>query len=529
MWFSVGRTAALVRLLLFAFCFAALALFPSAGMFAQDTNTVVFYHGTYADDFSDLSGQLDVISLDDGSLTTIALPPDWLSEGSRISAIAVSPDHRYLVANTQLVGTDTANPLMIYDLESGNCCVTVPDPVEDVAAITLGGFSPDGAQFSAAWIGFVSRDTYEFVGGMMTVDVASGQIVHSVSSADVSAALNEEFPSPWAFLGGWEEDGIRFVPNCFACEGVFEGEWLIWNPETNTFTTSSGEYFNVIFGDLLPATSEMLLAAQNPQFPMNNEPSYLPIPNVILYVHDRPLPRSFEPSDAPVIFADPNRADLTGGAHWVLDGEAALITPSESDVWTLLYRDGTQQTVNVPVNSEFLVGTPNGWLSLNNEPGGRVITLYTVDGAPPVGTRIGSPLAEAEYLRLLDAPALGTRLTHVSAVPSEPAIFPTLTPPEGSQSASTDAGCGLLTPTRVAPNIRARVTPGTPNNLRSEPSTSAPLIGTIPGGAEFLVIMGPSCDENSGIVWWQVEYGSQIGWTAESQNGAYFIEPVGVG
>ncbi len=70
-----------------------------------------------------------------------------------------------------------------------------------------------------------------------------------------------------------------------------------------------------------------------------------------------------------------------------------------------------------------------------------------------------------------------------------------------------------------------RVTPGLPNNLRSQPSINGPLIGQIPGGAVFTVLAGPLCDP-AGIAWWQVNYNGLVGWTGEGQGTAYGVEPV---
>lgn len=497
---------------------------------AQESAEIVLYRGEHIDTTTntDVRGQVDFISLDDGSVRTVELPSSLFQPDYHVNRTLISPDHRYLVIAAQPTGSDGAYPTTILNLETGSCCITVPLPIEDVAALVLGSFNPEGTQFSLSWLGYLNRETYEVTGGMMTVDAATGQVVNQISSDAVNAVVGEQFSGVWSYLGSWEDDGIRFVQNCYACEGVFEGEWSIWNPDTNTFTVASGEYFSVFFADVLPATGEILYATQNAAYPASPMPSYLPIPNVITYIHNQPMPRYYEPSDAPVIYADPTQVDLSGGAHWVLDGEAALIIPNESTAWVLLYRDGTQQTVTVPAGSSFVAGTPRGWLSLNNEPGGKVLTLYTVDGGAPVGVAVGEPLGPSEYVDVLDAPALGAALTQVTAVPHTPEVFPALTAPEMTPVPVAES-CPTLTPTRLSLNINGQVTPGMANNLRSEPGTSAPLIGTIPGGGQFYVLNGPVCDEAAGVVWWQVQYGSQIGWTAESQNGTYFVEPMGVG
>jgi hypothetical protein len=91
-------------------------------------------------------------------------------------------------------------------------------------------------------------------------------------------------------------------------------------------------------------------------------------------------------------------------------------------------------------------------------------------------------------------------------------------------SAQSNSPCAGFT-TRLRVGITARVTPGDPNNVRAQPSTTAQRRGQIPGGASFSVIGGPRCA--GGYTWWQVRYGSIEGWTAEaSTSGTYWVEPV---
>lgn len=86
---------------------------------------------------------------------------------------------------------------------------------------------------------------------------------------------------------------------------------------------------------------------------------------------------------------------------------------------------------------------------------------------------------------------------------------------------------GYLTP-RLAPTIPARVTDGgVPNRVRQQPVTSSPVSFQMNPGTQFTVISGPQCGE--GIVWWYVEQNGRQGWTAESQNGSYFVEPLASG
>lgn len=77
---------------------------------------------------------------------------------------------------------------------------------------------------------------------------------------------------------------------------------------------------------------------------------------------------------------------------------------------------------------------------------------------------------------------------------------------------------------RLALGNQARVVPGLPNNLRSEASTGSALVSEIPGGGIFTVVSGPQCGE--GLVWWQVNYDGQVGWTVEGRDGSYWVEPL---
>jgi hypothetical protein len=78
---------------------------------------------------------------------------------------------------------------------------------------------------------------------------------------------------------------------------------------------------------------------------------------------------------------------------------------------------------------------------------------------------------------------------------------------------------------RVAPGMWARVTPGPSNRLRSAPSTEhGGVIGQIPAGHHVRVLNAFQCDPQ-GRMWWLVAQGWRIGWTAEGENGNYWLEP----
>lgn len=93
---------------------------------------------------------------------------------------------------------------------------------------------------------------------------------------------------------------------------------------------------------------------------------------------------------------------------------------------------------------------------------------------------------------------------------------------ESSSEAQVFA-CAFGVAPRLTIGSQARVTPGPSNRLRSVPALAGVTLGYIPGGATFTVLSGPVCESNLG--WWQVNYNGLIGWTAEGQNGIYWLEP----
>jgi len=88
-------------------------------------------------------------------------------------------------------------------------------------------------------------------------------------------------------------------------------------------------------------------------------------------------------------------------------------------------------------------------------------------------------------------------------------------------------GCPASPSTRLAPGMLAQVSPGDPNRLRSGPGTNYSVVGQVPAGGVFAVLSGPQCGPE-GWTYWRVQYGSQVGWTAEGGNGQYWIAPVGI-
>jgi hypothetical protein len=114
-------------------------------------------------------------------------------------------------------------------------------------------------------------------------------------------------------------------------------------------------------------------------------------------------------------------------------------------------------------------------------------------------------------------------------VVTQPLVVGTQPPPQISltqQPGQTVACPGFNLAARLRVGQQGRVLPGLPNRLRAQPNTTSAQLGTIPAGGIFNVIGGPVCDASTGILWWQVTYNGQTGWTSEGQGNTYWCEPV---
>jgi hypothetical protein len=102
---------------------------------------------------------------------------------------------------------------------------------------------------------------------------------------------------------------------------------------------------------------------------------------------------------------------------------------------------------------------------------------------------------------------------------------PIQTNPDGSPCPPPDDPAYL--PTRLSIGITAQVEAGgLPNVMREQPGTSSNRITDIPGGVPLVILDGPRCSTLDKLIWWQVNYNGQTGWTVEGQNGDYWMEPL---
>ena len=78
----------------------------------------------------------------------------------------------------------------------------------------------------------------------------------------------------------------------------------------------------------------------------------------------------------------------------------------------------------------------------------------------------------------------------------------------------------------IYPGVVVQVRPGAANNWRQGPSLSSPVLGEFPGGTVLEVQSQATCAD--GINWYRVQFSEGTGWTAGGQNGAYWLDAIGV-
>lgn len=91
------------------------------------------------------------------------------------------------------------------------------------------------------------------------------------------------------------------------------------------------------------------------------------------------------------------------------------------------------------------------------------------------------------------------------------------------QAQTEDFACPGALPSRLVVNAQARVTADMGINFRDRPSTGGQRLDIILGDTVVEVIEGPYCAE--GYAWWRIEHNGMLGWTAESLEMTYLIEP----
>lgn len=110
-------------------------------------------------------------------------------------------------------------------------------------------------------------------------------------------------------------------------------------------------------------------------------------------------------------------------------------------------------------------------------------------------------------------------------VPAEPSLTPAVhSTPEATAALSEVHPCAGALPPILRPGDTAAVTytPPVANRFRKAPGFSGTVIGMLEPGSVFRVMDGPVCAD--GLYWYRVSHNDTYGWTAESDDGQYWLE-----
>jgi len=455
---------ATLRLCIFALCILVFLSLPRtlSAQTGSDWQVAVFEDGGSA--VKVLTAQGVSLTIPSGSLV--------LHKGSFPNAPLVAlSDNRSALA---VLNFTPGGRLTVSIAANGSCCKTVRLADEGVMVAHLGGFSPNGRRFAVSYLIVTDESARQFEAAVVTVDVELGAVVDRLDDARIGG--------DFAWLTDWNSDGIGFVPFCYGCDQPPAGSISRWNPLTDTITSDTGQ-INAL-RDTLALTGETLATQNRPDYPL---PPQEDVANVVTF-------------DGRVIYYNPRSLQVIG-AHWVADGWQVLV--DHPDTATLIDRAGVQRSL--PGGEQFLVGTPDGWLSTRDSARGGVEvvhrTLTNLDGT--VLARFNQPVT------VLQAPPLGATASR-GGFPDVPSPVSRITCPD-------------TLPPRLFAGGKGRVSGGGVY-LRREPSLSGEQRFMVTDQV-FDVISGPRCDP-TGIAWWEVGIGGLRGWMAESKDGVYLLEPV---
>lgn len=556
-----------------------LLIFAAAGaVSAQDTAPewrAVFFKTITDNGWEVESASVIVV---DESLTVqeIPLPAAIIPPGAflAIDGAIVSDDLRYVLMK---MGDPTTREyyLNLVELPGGQCCTVIVLDDPDLESIEIGDFSPDGRHVTVSISG--KQDAQTAYSSILTLEIATGSIINE-TRLDVLpqfAALHtrdNEASTVRVILGDWTEAGQQFDIHCQYCPTgyAYDIAWSLMDPLTGAVETPQPPTYDLFNRSWqVPLVSRLTNGETLAQSFLNvynhggADVSKAEPRQVRYFVGDVPLRYLEYAPDDIVVLDQPERTRprvTLSNMSWVADG-AYWATINAVRTLTLYTRDGQAIPVDGVFRYEVLVGTPSGWLAMDDQ----VLRHYTFDAArntvnstdvltfdsssirsgfPSVNVwvidagMLGDPQAEpvalvgitvedslAQYVAMLP-PTSTPRPAEPTAPPSPtPTDIPTLSPPATATTAPTlSPECAAGLPPRLVIGQVARVLGTTPNRLRDAPSISGQQIGLIEGGVIFDVLEGPVCAD--GITWWRVRRGTFVGWTAESDGTSYFVEPL---
>jgi hypothetical protein len=297
-----------------------------------------------------------------------------------VARLSVSSDQQWLAVSYGPIEDASlpALPVGVFNLQTGDS-FEIEMPAEFPLLYNY-TFSPNAEKIALTYVGAENADAAvqdgEVIGGMMLVDLASGEVEAQIDMAEVNDAIDSENEDVWGLIVSWVDgESVPFVPACFFCQQIQPDLIQLWNPAENTFTETEQYYFN--FGSLLPESGEVVAATLNPGYPLGNEEdvanAYLPPSNVIEYYAPGDDPRR----EGEVVFFDDSRFPL-GGSPWVQDGRAFLTRQQGDPDAVLIFRDGSQVAFTLPTGPVIVIGTPDGAIIVDED--GIVYDYRVVNG-----------------------------------------------------------------------------------------------------------------------------------------------------
>lgn len=292
--------------------------------------------------------------------TTRTAIPGYADFGTVYNPIISSDGQTLAFATTTNVSATEPALATIYlaDLVSETCCTQLPDPLPAGAdTVFLGGFSPDNTQLVAALAKANPSASSTGVSGIIaTFNVADGSLAATLALSTLPQTT--DIPITAAVFGRWTPEGIEIAPSCVACQQPTSGQYSIWDPATDNLTPTQN-IFNQLWQPL-SSTREAIFAAIDPTYPNAPDDQFMRIPsNVVHY-----FPTTTSTIDPLPIYNDPQNPAIKT-VSWVLDAQAILVTKLSGTNGALVFRDGTQASVEIPETATFLAGTPDGWLMVN--------------------------------------------------------------------------------------------------------------------------------------------------------------------
>ncbi len=359
----------------------------------------------------------------------------------------------------------------------GGCCATWRISEFGVTEANIGPFSPDGTLFPVSYVAPIDESKQQYEAAIVIMDAGQG--------IPIARLDGTRFGGDYAIVRDWTSKGIDFQPTCYKCAQEPTAPLTRWDPVKDIVTPNVAPYDPT--EEILDATGETIVPAHRTDYPVPIGGSAAQA-NVVAYG-----------DDGHVIYYNPNDLQVNA-AHWVADGWDVLVEHPDGDV--LLDRSDVQHPISI--TDQFLVGTPDGWLGVQEDNSGvyNVVHHTLSDSTGTVIAHFYHPIA------VLQAPYMGATASQggFGAVTSPVSV---ITCPNGLPPRLVAGGKG-----QAVGSI----------NLRTDPSLGATLISVLTSET-FDVISGPKCDP-SGTVWWEIGVGSLKGWAAESNQGQYLLRPV---